>query len=126
MASGTPSVQVRIPVGDLISPPHSTSAHTILLGEKLSGGVKIMLRRNNYPGRARVGQKIEKKILQCRKLSHTAENTLFHILIHCETIPYPYSLPKTLSLYIAENIPYLNTLPKLYPILIHCRNYTLS
>ena len=67
-----------------------------------------------------MGQQFEKKISQCRKLSHSTKNTLFHILIHCETILYPYTLPKTLFYYIAETIPYLNTLPKLYPI--HRRN----
>ena len=51
MVSGTPSAQVRIPVEDLVFPP-PTYAHTILLGEKLSGGgVKIIRQRNNYPGR---------------------------------------------------------------------------
>ena len=95
MASGTPSAQVRVPVGDLVFPPPPTSAHTILLGGKLSDGGKIIpRRRNNYPGRSRVVQKFEKK---CPKPSHSTENTLFHILIHCETIPYPYTLPKTLS-----------------------------
>ena len=49
---------------------------------------------------------------------HSAENTLFHILIHCETIPYPLPKPNALA--------YLNTLPKLYPILIHCRIYNLA
>ena len=78
----TPSAQVRIPVADLVFPPPPTSAHTILLklsGGKLSGRVKILRRRKNYPGRARVGQKFEKK---CRTVSHSAENTLFHIFIH--------------------------------------------
>ena len=78
-----------------------------------------MRRRNIYPGRARVDQKFEifftEKISQCRKLSHIAENTPFHILIHCGTFPYPYILPKTRSYYIAETIPYLNTLIP-YPI----------
>ena len=97
----TPSAQVRIPLTGPLLPPPPTSAHTILLKgkfiwrrKKLSGGGKIMRRRNNYPGRERVGQKFEKK---CPKLLHSAENTLFYILIHCETIPYPYTLPKTLS-----------------------------
>ena len=110
MASGTPSAQVRIPVENLffLRRPR-TYAHTILLGEKLSGGVKLMRRQNNHPAakklcgrriiirwrnknprRARVGQKFEKK-------PNSAENTPFHILIHCETFPYPYAIPKTLS-----------------------------
>ena len=89
------------------------------LGEKLSDcGVKLIRRRNNYPGWAHVCQKFEKK-------SYNAENTLLRFLIECGSILYPYTLPKTLSYYIAETIPELNTLPKLYPILIKCRNYTL-
>ena len=104
----TPSAQVRVPVGDLVfpPPPPPTSAHTILLGEnykgasaegsrggrerkctaggqtaeKLSrGGVKNIQRRNNYPGRAQVPENSKKKI---RKLSQSAENTLFQIFIH--------------------------------------------
>ena len=57
MASGTPSAQVRVPVGDLVFPPPPTSAHTILLGEnyptaeKLSrGGVKIIRERQRTAG----------------------------------------------------------------------------
>ena len=52
-ASGTPSAQVRVPVGDLISPP-PTSAHTILLGGKIirereqtAGAGKIIRGRKN-------------------------------------------------------------------------------
>ena len=93
MASGTPSAQVRVPVGDLTSPP--TSAHTILLGGK------IIRRRKNYVAAEYLssagGPKNRKKISQCRKLSQSAENTVFHILIHCETIPYPDTFPKLLS-----------------------------
>ena len=58
--------------------------------EKLSGGGKFIRRQNNYPAAGVGGPKIRKKISLCRKLSHSAENTLFHILIHCETIPYTY------------------------------------
>ena len=50
------------------------------------------------------------KISQCRNFSRSAENSQFRILIHCQTISYPYTLSKTLSQYIAETIPYLNTL----------------
>ena len=83
-------------------PPHlPTYAHTILLVEKLSGGgVKIirqhkfMRRQNSYPGRARLDRKFEKK-------SHSDEDNPFHILIHRGTIPNPYTVPKTLSQYIA-------------------------
>ena len=82
MASGTASAQVRVPLGDLVFPPAPppTYAHTILLGEKISsGGLKTIRRRNNYPERAPMDQKFEKKM---QKLSHSAENTLFHIFIH--------------------------------------------
>ena len=58
--------------------------------------------------------------------SHSAENcrtvpeTPYFILIHCETIPYLYAL------HYPNILPsYLHTLTNLYPILIHCRNYTL-
>ena len=45
----TPSAQVRVPVGELVSPPLLTYAHTILLGEKLSRGGKIIPRwRKKY------------------------------------------------------------------------------
>ena len=95
----TPSVQVEIPVGDLVSPPHLSSHYSTWrkiypAAEKLTEGVKFNRRRHNYPRRGAGGQKIFKKI---RKLSRSAEITLFHILIHCETIPYPNTLPKTLS-----------------------------
>ena len=70
------------------SPPHLCSHYTTW-GEnypsaalKTSGGVKIMRQRNNYHGLAWVDQKSEKKISQCPKLSHSAENTLFHIFLH--------------------------------------------
>ena len=52
MASGTPSVQVRIPVGDPIfrpPPPPPLLLTLYYLGENLSGGGKIMRRQNNYP-----------------------------------------------------------------------------
>ena len=62
----TPSAWVRVPVGDLVS-PSPTYAHTILLGEKLSrGSVNFIRRQNNYPGRAQVGKKVEKKAENCR------------------------------------------------------------
>ena len=106
MASGTPSTQIRVPVGDLVYAP-ATNAHTILLGEILSGGVvkviqqrKIYAAANNYLGRARVDQNLEKKIKkvsQGRKLPHSAKNTLFQILIHWQAFPYPYILPETVS-----------------------------
>ena len=59
------------------SPPY---AHTILIREKLFGGrVKIIRRQNIYLGRAQLHQKFEKKFPE---KSHSAQNTLSHILIH--------------------------------------------
>ena len=70
--------------------------------EKLSGGLKMIGRRNIYPGRAQVGQNLEKNskiVAQCRK----------------QPIPYLNTLrDHSISLYITKN-----------NILIHCRNYTL-
>ena len=140
----TPSAQVRVPVGDLVFPP-PTSAHTILLGgnykgasaegsrgnrerkctagrqtaEKLSrGGVKIIRRRNNYPGRARVDQnskkknlKVPKTVAQCRKYPIPYLYTL------SRTIPYLYTLNRTVPYLYTLNrlIPYLNTLNRIIP-----------
>ena len=139
MTSGTPSVQFGIPIGDLIFSPHFCSHHTTgrkvirrrrenyLAPWKLSGGVKTMQRRKNYPRRARVGQKFEKFF---RRKSHSAEN--------CGTVPknlIPYLntlRDLSISLYITKNTiliycrNYLNTLPKLCPILTPWRNYTVS
>ena len=48
---------------------------------------------------------VPKIVAQCRKLSHSAENTLFHIFIHwIELYHYLNTLDRT--------IPYLNTLWK--------------
>ena len=109
MASGTPSRQVRISLGDLNFHPPPPSPPLMLtlnylgknyktasaegrrrrtggtlrrknIGERqrTAGGVKIM-RRNIYPGRARVGQKLEEKKI------HSAEN--------CRALPkLPYSI----------------------------------
>ena len=59
--------------------------------EKLCVGTIIKQRRKSYPAAGEGGPQSSKK------LSHNAKNTLFQILIHCETIRYPYTLPKTLS-----------------------------
>ena len=79
--------------------------------KKLYGG-GIIIRERQWKGtigvrEAGAGAVGPKKISQYRKLSHSAEKTLFHNLIHCETISYPYTLPKNTNL-------------------IHYRNYTLS
>ena len=92
-----PSVEVRVPVGDLVSPPQSCSHYTTWgkiypVAEKVSGGLKIMRRRNNYPGRSQVGPKIEKKSQNCctvPKIPHSKSS---------------YIEPNyTLSLYIEPN-----------------------
>ena len=145
MASGTPSAEVRIPVGDLISPP-PTSAHTILLGgkyirerQRTVGGAKVIRRLKKYPAAkklsAQVGQKFDffrknftvcKKVAQCQKYPIPYLNTLRDhsislfvtkntILLHCRNYLKPI-IPSPISKYIAEIIPYLNALPKLYPI----------
>ena len=95
----TPSAQVRVPVGDLVFPPphlcsHYTTRGKIIrerqrkgaVGVRVAGDGKIIPRhRKNYPvaeelsQAAARAQKFEKKI---RKLSHSAEKTLFHIFIH--------------------------------------------
>ena len=104
MASGTPSAQVRIPLtGPLLPPP--TYAHTILFAEK------VIRRRKNYPGRAKVGRKFEKKphrVAQCRKCPIPYIQTL------SQTTPYLYKLNRTIPyLYtLTRTIPYLNTLRK--------------
>ena len=105
MASGTPSAQVPIPVGDLVFPA-PTYAHTTLLGGRIIRRLKKYTAAEILSGGGKIiragagGPEIRRKtfeISQSRKLSHTAKNTLFHVLIHCETNPYPYTLPKTSS-----------------------------
>ena len=99
----TPSAQVRDPVGDLVFTPPPTSAHTILLGEKLSGGGKTI------PG-GRSWAKNSKKNSQCPKLSHRAEKKPYSKSLYIEP---NYAL----SLYIEPNYTLsLNIEP----------NYTLS
>ena len=114
----TPSAQVRVPVADLVTPPPPppTSAHTILLGGKLSGGVKTIRRRNNYPGRAQVpknSKKNPKFVAQCRKYPipylYTLSRTIRYLYTLNRTIPYLYTLNRT--------IPYLNTLSRTIPCL---------
>ena len=109
MASGTPSAQVRIPVRDLIlPPPPPTSAHTILLGEKiypmvekLCGG-RINIRRQNkypqnYPAAGAGGPKsrkrltVPKSVAQCRKYPIPDLNTL---------------RDRSISLYITKDLRY--------------------
>ena len=72
---------------------HCIKSKQYLQAYILTAGVINSPRRNNYP-RGGPGKKFK---FFFSENSHIAENTLFHILIHCETIPYPYTLPKTLS-----------------------------
>ena len=122
----TPSAQVRVPVGDLVSPP--TSAHTILLmGEKFSSGGKIFRWRKNYPAREKQSgggiiipggrgcpknrKKNPKIVAQCRKYPipnlYTMNRTIPYLYTLNRTIPYLYTLSRT--------IPYLNTLIRIIP-----------
>ena len=67
----TPSAQVRVPVGDLVSPP-PLMLTLYYLREKLSGGEKIIRRPKNFAAaewlsRAGAGgPKIRKKSENCR------------------------------------------------------------
>ena len=114
MASGTPSSQVRIPVGDLphLPPPAHLCSHYTTWGknypaaEKLSAGVKINRRRHAYPGRAKVVQKCEKKTKNCR------------------TVP---KIPYSISLYIEPNYILSLYIEPNYTLFLNIEpNYTLS
>ena len=87
MASGTPSAQVRF------FPPPPTYAHTILLGGK------IIRRRHNYPGRAQVGKKFEKKSEKCRTVPKIPHSISLYIEPNC-TFSLYIKPNYTLSLYI--------------------------
>ena len=135
MASDTPSEQVRIPVGDLIIYPSPTHAQTILLGEKLSGGGRIIIRRQNdykgvsaegsrggrerertaekQHGRAQVGHKFD--------LFFKKNLTVPKSVTQCRKYPmslryHPYTSTKYLHCRPILRRTYLNTLPNLYPI----------
>ena len=110
----------------LFTPPPPTPPPQLMFtlyywGKKLSGGGRIFIRQrnkymrwqnnykgasadgwrqNNHPGRSQVDQKFKRKISQCRKLSHTAENTL----VHCETYPYTLHYLNTLPSYLNTNL----------------------
>ena len=77
-------------------------------------------RRNNYTAWARVGQNLEKneKTSQCRKLSHAAETTLFHIVINSTEL-------YTILIHLSELYPILIHSAELYPLLKH-RNQSNS
>ena len=86
-------------------------------GEKLSrGGVKIIRRRSNYPGRAQVpknSKKNPKIVAQCQKYPIPNLYTLNR------TIPYLYTLNRTIPFLYTSNrtIPYLNILSRTIPYL---------
>ena len=134
----TLSAQVRVPVGDLVSPPPHFCSHYTTTGgkifrwrknypaaEKLSrGSVKTIRRRNNYPGRVQVGQKFEKNpknVAQCRKypipILYTLNRTIPYLYALNPTIPYLYTLNRTIPYLNTLNrtIPYLNTLSRIIP-----------
>ena len=120
----TPSAQVRVPVGDLVSPPPLMLTLYYLEeklssgGVKLSGGVKIIRWGNNYPGRARAGQKFEKKYENCRAVSkidaQCRKNPIPYLYTLSRPIPYLNTLNRTIRyLYtLKRTIPFLNTLRK--------------
>ena len=114
-ASGTQSAQVRIPIrGLFFYPPHLCSQYTTR--EELSsvGGRKIFRRRNNYPGRARVRQKFE--TIFSKKLTVPKNVKLWR------KYPIPYPLGDMLC---PKSSAIAYTLPKLYPISMHCQPVVL-
>ena len=98
---------------------------------KISAGVLFIRGRNNYT-RGRTSQNIlnfSEKISQSRKLSHSAENTLFHILIYALPILIHRLGFRLSAPYLNTCIAYLNTLSRLSaPYLNTCIAYpnTLS
>ena len=110
------------------------SQSSILTRNRISAGVLKIRRRNIYT-RGRASQKFLiffEKISQCWKLSHSAEKTLIHILIHAlpiliHRLGFRFSAP-----YLNTCITYLNTLSRLLilihalPILIHWVGFRLS
>ena len=132
MASGTPSPQVRIPVGDLGFPPPPTNcSYYTTWGKKCSGGVKITRRRKNYPAAEYLsragadGPKIWKKnpkvVAQCRKYPnpylYTLSRTIPYLYTLNRTIPYLITLSRILTCVntLSRTIPYLNTLSRTIP-----------
>ena len=136
MASGTPSAPITSSRGAAGSspgrkprlptppPPHLCSHYTTRVKNYKGASADVGRRKNLYvrggiflrerQRKGAVGVRVAEvgaggpnKIPQCRNMSHSAGKTLCHILIHCETIPYPHTLPKNTNL-------------------IQCRNYTFS
>ena len=136
MASGTPSAQVRVPVGDLVFfPPHFCSRYT-------TNG-KIIRRRKNYPAAAwklsgggiiipggrgwtkirKKNLKLPKTVVQCRKYPipylYTLRRTIPYLYTLNRTVPYLYTLNRTIPYLntLSRTIPYLNTLNRTIPYL---------
>ena len=122
MASGPPSAQVRIPVANLVllSPPHLCSHYTTW-GKISGGGVKIMRRQNIYKEAVGVrevggGRGWAKR----SKLIFLKNFTVPKIVAKCRKYPIPYlNTLRDLLCSKPNAIVYVNTLPKLYSILIH-------
>ena len=110
MGSGTPSAQVRIPVGDLVFPPPYLCSHYTTWGKinlrrkKISGG-GIIIRAG--AGGPKIQKKKPKTVAQCRKYP------IPYLYTFNQTIPYPYTLSRTIPYRntLSRTIPYLNTLP---------------
>ena len=107
-ADSNPRRRPRLPSPPHLCPHYTTLGKNYPATEKFfGGGAKIIRLRkkcaaaDNLTREGAGAPKNRKKISQCQKLSHSADNTLFHTLIHCETVPFPYTLPKTLSYYFA-------------------------
>ena len=127
-----PSAQVRVPVGDLVFfDPHLCSHYTTrgkvirerqrkgAAGVREKGGAIIIPGGRRWP-------KIRKKI---RKLSNSAENTLFHTFIHwaeLDRIFIHWAELYPILRHWAELSPMLIHWAELYPILIHWAEHTLS
>ena len=93
--------------------------------KKFCSGRIFIGRRNNYPGSCASGPKIR----FFSKKSHSAENCPKLPKIH-DSISYYIARPFAMLIHyqkhylhaLSRTIPYLDTFPKLYPILIHCQN----
>ena len=77
---------------------------------KISAGVIIIRAGGGHP---RFFEIFSKKISQCQKLSHSAKNTLFHILIHALPILIHRLGFRLSAPFLNTCIAYLNTLSRL-------------
>ena len=154
MASGTPSAQVRVPVGDFIfPPPPQICSHYTTWGKNykgasaegspggrecertagkqkaqdLSAGVKNNRRRHDYPRRVQVGKKFEKKLTVTKTVAQCRKYPIPYLFTLSQTIPYLYTLNRTTPYLYTLNrtIPYLNTLSRNIPYLNTLRKNTI-